>query len=58
MNLDILTIFQTSGFIHITPGIIIMWCIGLALIYLAVSREYEPLLLLPIGFGIILLDPG
>jgi oxaloacetate decarboxylase beta subunit len=31
-----------------------MWVIGFILIYLAISKEYEPLLLLPIGFGIIL----
>ncbi len=31
-----------------------MWGIGLVLIYLAVKKEYEPLLLLPIGFGILL----
>jgi oxaloacetate decarboxylase beta subunit len=32
----------------------IMFIIGLALIYLAIRKEYEPLLLLPIGLGIIL----
>jgi len=54
MNLDIFTIFQSSGYLHITPGLIVMWVIGLVLIYLAISKQYEPLLLLPIGFGIIL----
>ncbi len=54
MSSNLLTFFQTSGFVHITPGIVVMWIIGLVLIYLAVSKEYEPLLLLPIGFGIIL----
>ncbi len=54
MNLDVFTIFQSSGFIHITPGIVVMWLIGLGLIFLAISKKYEPLLLLPIGFGIIL----
>ena len=33
---------------------LVMWLIGLTLIYLAVTRQYEPLLLLPIGFGIVL----
>jgi len=33
---------------------IIMWVIGLVLIYLAITKQYEPLLLLPIGFGILL----
>jgi sodium ion-translocating decarboxylase beta subunit len=43
-----------SGFLHIALGMPIMWVIGLVLIYLAVAKSYEPLLLLPIGFGIIL----
>ncbi|MDM8518367.1 sodium ion-translocating decarboxylase subunit beta, partial [Desulfobacterales bacterium HSG16] len=47
-------LFKTSGFFHITPGMMVMWFIGLGLIYLAVSKKYEPLLLLPIGFGILL----
>ncbi|QTA78882.1 Oxaloacetate decarboxylase, beta chain [Desulfonema limicola] len=50
----LLSISHTTGIFYITPGILIMWAIGLGLIYLAVSKEYEPLLLLPIGFGIIL----
>ena len=44
----------TTGFWHLTPGMMFMWVIGLGLIYLAISKQYEPLLLLPIGFGIIL----
>jgi oxaloacetate decarboxylase beta subunit len=46
---------------HLTQGIlalgykdVIMMIIGLVLIYLAVRKEYEPALLLPIGFGTIL----
>ena len=50
----ILPLFQTTGFFHLTPGMILMWLIGITLIYLAISKNYEPLLLLPIGFGIIL----
>ena len=42
------------GLLALTPGMIVMWVIGLTLIYLAISKQYEPLLLLPIGFGIIL----
>lgn len=47
-------LFQTTGFFHLTPQMLIMWVIGLTLIYLAISKDYEPMLLLPIGFGIIL----
>lgn len=34
----------------------IMWAIGLFFIYLAVAKKYEPLLLLPIGFGIFIVN--
>ena len=51
-NLSILA--KTTGFVYLTPGMIFMWFIGLLLIYLAIKKEYEPLLLLPIGFGILL----
>ncbi|MBU3917402.1 sodium ion-translocating decarboxylase subunit beta [bacterium] len=47
------SLFQSSGFLFITPGMVLMWGIGLLLLYLAISKQYEPLLLLPIGFGII-----
>ncbi len=43
-----------TGFANVTPGHIIMICVGLVFIYLAIKKEYEPLLLIPIGFGIIL----
>ncbi len=57
---------ENMGLLAVTPGLVLMWVIGLTLIYLAVTRQYEPLLLLPIGFGILLanlpltqlLDPG
>ena len=35
-------------------GILLMFAVGGVLIYLAVAREYEPTLLLPIGFGVLL----
>ncbi len=54
MTENLLSLFKSSGFLYLTPGMLFMWVIGFALIYLAISREYEPLLLLPIGFGIIL----
>ena len=33
-----------------------MWCIGGLLIYLAIKRDMEPTLLLPMGFGAILVN--
>lgn len=41
------------------PGQIIMICIGLLLLWLAINKNFEPLLLVPIGFGGILANiPG
>ncbi|KUO61145.1 glutaconyl-CoA decarboxylase subunit beta [bacterium BRH_c32] len=45
--------FEYSGFANITPGHVVMISVGLLFIYLAIAKEYEPLLLVPIGFGII-----
>lgn len=45
---------QLTGFSHLSLGNAIMIAVGCVLIYLAISRKYEPLLLLPIGFGAIL----
>ncbi|KXG77785.1 sodium ion-translocating decarboxylase subunit beta [Thermotalea metallivorans] len=42
------------GIQSLTWGNVIMFLIGGVLIYLAIQREYEPMLLLPIGFGAIL----
>ena len=35
---------------------VVMWAIGAVLIYLAISKEMEPSLLLPLGFGVILVN--
>lgn len=45
-----------AGFAAINLKMLIMFAIGLALIYLAVKKDYEPMLLLPIGFGAILVN--
>ena len=42
------------GFIGLTWKNVVMWGISFLLIYLAVKRDYEPNLLLPIGFGALL----
>jgi len=44
----------TKGLTHFTPGNALMIVVGLILVALAVIKEYEPVLLLPIGFGCIL----
>ncbi|MGV1004727.1 MAG: sodium ion-translocating decarboxylase subunit beta [Candidatus Nanopelagicales bacterium] len=43
-----------AGLTNVTWQSVVMIAIGLVLIYLAVAREYEPLLLLPIGAGAVL----
>jgi oxaloacetate decarboxylase beta subunit len=43
-----------SGFANLAWGNIGMFIVAAILIYLAIAKEYEPLLLIPIGFGTIL----
>lgn len=43
-----------TGFANFEFGHLIMIIIGLAFIYLAISKRFEPMLLIPIGFGIII----
>lgn len=48
----------SKGFTSFTWGNALMLVIGLVLIYLAIWKEYEPVLLLPIGFGCLLANLG
>jgi len=54
MDSGVLQIWQSTGIANFEWGNILMIVIGLLLIYLAISKNFEPLLLLPIGFGGIL----
>lgn len=45
---------EATGFYHMSLGSLLMIAIGCLFIYLAIARGFEPLLLVPIGFGIIL----
>ncbi|MBZ4664434.1 MAG: sodium ion-translocating decarboxylase, beta subunit [Caloramator sp.] len=47
-------IIKTSGFLYMTWGQFIMILVSLALMYLAIVKQFEPLLLLPISFGMLL----
>ncbi len=49
-----LKIFQQTGFANLSWGNWVMFAVGGILIYLAIAKKYEPLLLIPIGFGTIL----
>lgn len=44
---------QFTAFANLTVGHLIMIAVGLVFIYLAIAKEFEPMLLIPIGFGII-----
>ncbi len=48
------TLFE--NFANITWEQVVMWVIGAILIYLAIKKEMEPALLLPMGFGAILVN--
>src|SRR6056297_3237781 len=55
----LMTLWTGSGLFNIEPGQVIMIAIGLGLLYLAIHKRFEPLLLVPIGFGGILANiPG
>jgi oxaloacetate decarboxylase beta subunit len=47
-------LWETTGLHHLQFGQVAMIAVGCGLIYLAVRREFEPLLLVPIGFGAVL----
>ncbi len=56
---DLATLWATTGISQINAGQMLMICIGLLLLFLAIRKGFEPLLLLPIGFGAILVNiPG
>ncbi len=48
------SVWADSGFSALTGGHVIMICVGLVLLYMAIVKGFEPLLLSPIAFGCIL----
>jgi oxaloacetate decarboxylase beta subunit len=56
---QLIVLWQSSGIYQISLGQSAMILIGLLLLYLAIAKRFEPLLLIPIGFGGILSNiPG
>lgn len=47
-------LWQSTALAHFEAGQLVMIVVGLGLLYLAIARKFEPLLLLPIGFGALL----
>ena len=57
----ILNFLQQTGFYLIgsNPKVLIMMLVSFVLMYLAIKKQFEPLLLLPISFGMLLTNlPG
>ena len=48
--------FLLEGIMALTWQQVVMYVVGIVLIWLAISKEYEPSLLLPMGFGAILVN--
>ena len=48
--------FPVEGILALTWQQLVMYVVGIVLIWLAVVKEYEPSLLLPMGFGAILVN--
>ncbi|MBO5663270.1 MAG: sodium ion-translocating decarboxylase subunit beta [Bacteroidales bacterium] len=51
---EVLEFFQTMGFMNMSWQQGVMLCVSFFLLYLAIKKQYEPLLLLPIAFGMLL----
>ncbi|WP_221028894.1 sodium ion-translocating decarboxylase subunit beta [Actomonas aquatica] len=51
---NLIDFFSTTGFSQVSVGMLIMWGIAAVLLYLAVAKGFEPLLLVPIAFGAVL----
>ena len=52
--MSLIEFFSTLGIFSISLGQSIMLLVGLLLLFLAINKKFEPLLLLPIGFGALL----
>ncbi|MFI3299428.1 MAG: sodium ion-translocating decarboxylase subunit beta [Rikenellaceae bacterium] len=47
------TFFGFTGFANATSGHLIMIVVGLIFLYLGIAKKFEPMLLVPIGFGVL-----
>ena len=45
-------VYLTTGIAGMDWKYVVMWLVGFLFLYLAIKKDFEPLLLLPIGFGI------
>ena len=56
MSETIVNLIHQTAFFSLTWGNLVMVAVALGLMYLAIVKEYEPLLLLPISFGMLLVN--
>ena len=56
---NLISLWASSGLAQMQSGQLVMIIVGLVLLYLAINKGFEPLLLVPIGFGTLLANiPG
>ena len=56
---NLISLWASSGLAQVQSGQLVMMIVGLVLLYLAINKGFEPLLLVPIGFGTLLANiPG
>lgn len=56
---NLLSLWANSGLAQLEQGQLVMMLVGMGLLFLAINKGFEPLLLVPIGFGTILANvPG
>ena len=51
---ELLQFIETTGFLNVNFGSVLMILAGMLFVYLGIAKSFEPLLLVPIGFGIIM----
>ena len=51
---NLIDFYHTTGFSQLTGPMLLMWAIAGGLLYLAIAKGFEPLLLVPIAFGALL----
>ena len=54
--MEFFSIIHKMGFMHLTLGQVVMWGVAFLFLILAIKKEFEPLLLVPIGFSIFIVN--
>lgn len=49
-------LWQTTGFVNLEWQMLVMWLIVIGLLYLAIVKQFEPLLLIPIAMGALIIN--